>query len=232
MSILVVVAHPDDEVLGCGATVAAATTAGASARTCILAGKADARRFRPAAETLEEHTRAASAALGMEEPILGGFPNIALNTVAHLELVQFIEGAIEKSGAHTIFTHHPADLNDDHLHVSRACQAAARLWQRRAGIPSLRALYFMEILSSTDWAFPVATPPFRPDAFMTVSAQDVERKLGALALYEGVMRPFPHSRSAEAIRALATLRGAQANVSHAESFQTAFTSLTPSHLLG
>jgi LmbE family N-acetylglucosaminyl deacetylase len=168
----------------------------------------------------------------MDVPIMGDFPNIALNTIAHLELVQFIEAAIETSGAETIFTHHPADLNDDHLHVSRACQAAARLSQRRSGIPKLRALYFMEVLSSTDWAFPVATPPFRPDTFISVAATDIERKLTALAEYHGVMRPFPHSRSAEAVHALATLRGAQANVLHAEAFQAAFVALSAGQLLG
>ncbi|MBI3790818.1 MAG: PIG-L family deacetylase [Gemmatimonadetes bacterium] len=232
MSILVVVAHPDDEVLGCGATVSALTRAGASVTACILSGTAAARRHRPAAETLEAHTRAASDVLGMRPPILGDFPNIALNTVPHLELVQFVEAAIEREGAHTIFTHHPADLNDDHLQVSRAAQAAARLWLRRPGIPSLRALYFMEVLSSTDWAFPVATAPFRPDAFIGVEPGDIERKIEALSRYEGVMRPFPHSRSREAIEALATLRGAQAGRTGAEAFQTAFAAPTPATLRG
>jgi LmbE family N-acetylglucosaminyl deacetylase len=232
VTILVVVAHPDDEVLGCGATIAAATASGLTARSCILSGTAEARRHRPEFEMLQEHTRAASALLGMEMPIVGSFPNIALNVVPHLELVRFIEDAIEISGAQTIFTHHPADLNDDHLHVSRACQAAARLSHRRSGIGELRALYFMEILSSTDWAFPVATPPFRPDAFAPVGSDELDRKIAALEIYDGVMRPFPHSRSVEAVRALASVRGAQANVLHAEAFQTAFTSLAPSRLLG
>ena len=232
MSILIVVAHPDDEVLGCGGTVATATSAGLLARACILSGTAAARRHRPETDALQEHARAASAYLGLEEPILGDFPNISLNTVPHLDLVQFIESAIETTGAQTIFTHHPADLNDDHFHVSRACQAASRLSQRRAGISPLRAMYFMEILSSTDWAFPVATPPFRPDAFVPIDLEGLERKLAALALYEGVMRPFPHSRSTEAIRAQATLRGAQANVPHAEAFQTAYALLEAGRLGG
>lgn len=230
MSILVVVAHPDDEVLGCGATVAAATAAGVRARTCILSGTASARRHRPEGDQLTGHARRASASLGLGEPILGDFPNIALNTVPHLELVRFIEQAMEETGATTIFTHHPADLNNDHLHVSLAAQAAARLFQRRAGIAPLGALYFMEVLSSTDWGFPVATAPFRPDAFARVTAEQADRKIAALREYEGVMRPFPHSRSEEAVRAQMALRGAQAGVEAAEAFQTAFVALDPSRL--
>lgn len=222
MSILVVVAHPDDEVLGCGGTIAALCARGLTAHACILSGEADARENRPDREDLLRHTEDASRMLGMNRPILGSFPNLRLNTVPHLELVRFVEAAIVATAAQVLFTHHPADLNNDHLHVSLACQAASRLWQRRPGIAPLRALYYMEILSSTDWAFQSAINPFRADAFMSLSEQDMRRKRDALAVYEGVMRPAPHSRSVEAITASAVLRGAQAFVPHAEAFQVAY----------
>jgi LmbE family N-acetylglucosaminyl deacetylase len=226
-SILIVVAHPDDEALGCGGAAAQWATAGHRVRSVILVGDADARRHRPEVSQLHEHARAASQLLGFDEPILGQFPNIALNTVPHLELVQFVEAAIAKTQATVILTHHPSDLNDDHLHTSRASQAAARLFQRRADIPALRALLFMEILSSTDWAFPSATAPFRPDTFVPLGEQWLSRKLDALAQYEGVMRDFPHPRSAEVVRGLAALRGGQAGMPYAEAFQTAFRALMP-----
>lgn len=222
---LIVVAHPDDEVLGAGATIASLTSQGADVRGCILAGTVDARRRRPTDEELLIDTRAAAAALGMGDPIMGEFPNLAMNTVPHLDLVQFIEAAMETTGAVHLVTHHPSDLNDDHRQVSLACQAAARLSARQPGKPRLRALHYMEVVSSTDWAFPGSNEGFRPNAFYEVGEANLRRKLEALACYRDVMRPYPHPRSEQAIRGLATYRGGQANMNLAEAFQSAFLDL-------
>jgi LmbE family N-acetylglucosaminyl deacetylase len=221
MSILIVVAHPDDEVLGCGGTAAKFAAAGKDVRSCILSGEADARLHRPELVDLQKHLNQAQEVLGLGAPITASFPNIQLNTVPHLELVQFIESAIEDSGADTVFTHHPSDINDDHRHTSMACQAAVRLFQRRDGIKPLKGLYFMEILSSTDWTFP-ATDTFRADAFVELGEEYLNKKIEALATYEGVMRPFPHPRSPEVMRGHAAYRGGQAGMFYAEAFQTAF----------
>jgi N-acetylglucosamine malate deacetylase 1 len=159
--------------------------------------------------------------LGIGAPIMGDFPNIQFNTVAHLEIVQFIEQAILDTGATVLFTHHPRDLNNDHLHTSSACQAAARLFQRRDGVPPLRAVYFMEVPSSTDWALS-GHEAFRPDTFYELTPDQLERKVSALATYRNVMRPPPHPRSREVLEALATCRGGQSGVRFAEAFQTAF----------
>ena len=226
-SVLVVVAHPDDEVLGCGATGAALAANGVTVRACILAAKAEARGLRPSTADLQTDTMAAQRLLGFGAPILGAFPNIALNTVAHLELVQFIERAIVETGATTIFTHHPRDLNHDHFQVSLACQAAAHLWRRRSGVPRLSQLLLMETLSSTDWSMKDGRDAFEPDVFVPADDRFVQSKLEALAAYRGVMRDPPHSRSAEVVRALATLRGAQCGHFAAEAFQTAYRVLPP-----
>src|SRR5690606_30794892 len=134
-------------------------------RTCILSGDVTARRHRPDPQQLLEHIRRAHGRLGLPEPLLGAFPNIAFNTVPHLELVRFIEDAIQTTGADRIVTHHPDDLNDDHLQVSRACSAASRLYLRKPGVPALAHLAFMEVLSSTDWSYPTGSCGFRPNAF-------------------------------------------------------------------
>jgi LmbE family N-acetylglucosaminyl deacetylase len=221
MPVLIVVAHPDDEVLGCGGTAAGIAAAGHSVRACFMSGHAAARGNRPTDEQLVADAEAAQALLGFGSPIFGDFPNIRLNSVPHLDLVRFIERALEETQADVVFTHHPCDLNDDHVQVSRATQAAARLWQRGAKVPSLRRLFFMEIPSSTDWALDPSRRDFRPDTFVEIGER-LELKLAALAKYRGVMRPYPHPRSEEVIRALATLRGAQAGLRGAEAFQTGF----------
>lgn len=191
-------------------------------RTCILSGHAAARRGRPELEELHADMGRAQELLGLGEPILGGFPNIKLNTAAHLDLVQFIEAAILETGADLIFTHHPSDLNDDHLHTSRACQAAARLSQRRSDVPPLKALYFMEILSSTEWGFGAEGGPFRAEAFFQIGEAMLQRKIDALQCYRGVLRDYPHPRSKEVVTGLAALRGSQAGVQYAEAFQAPF----------
>jgi LmbE family N-acetylglucosaminyl deacetylase len=226
MSVLIVVAHPDDEVLGCGATGAAIAAAGISVRACILCAQVQVRGARPADNELRADTEKAQQILGFGAPILGDFPNIRLNTVPHLELVQFVEKAILETGATTVFTHHPGDLNDDHVHVARACLPAARLFQRRTSLPALKRLLYMEILSSTDWSFPGGTAQFQADTFVESGAY-LDRKCEALRAYRGVMRDFPHPRSDEVLRGLAAYRGGQSGLRYAEAFQTAFSAVTP-----
>lgn len=217
---LTVTAHPDDEVLGFGASAYILSGKGHKIYNCILSGSVDSRQFRPELKELYDHTRKAQEIIGAEPPILGDLPNIKFNTVPHLELVQFIEKIIEEVQPDIIITHHPYDLNNDHYHTSKACQAAARLYQRKPFKP-LKSLYFMEIPSSTDWAFPVDGQNFTPDTFIEVGEEGVEHKLKALYAYEGVMRRYPHPRSDESIKALATLRGSQVGKRYCEAFQTA-----------
>ena len=219
-TILSVTAHPDDEVLGFGATAAKFTSKGHKVVNCILSGKVMVRQFRPADEKLSSHTFSAQEILGCEKPILGDFPNIQFNIVPHHELVKFIEHVIEEVKPDIIFTHYPYDLNNDHYHTSKACQAAARLFQRR-NIKPIEALYFMEVLSSTDWSFPVDSNIFAPDTFVEIGKEFLDKKIRALEAYDGVMRDFPHPRSYEILTGLAAYRGGQCGVMYAESFKTA-----------
>lgn len=218
---LVVVAHPDDEILGFGATGAKLVANGEVVQPIILCGSVDVRTLRPSNEELYADMLKANAEVGFAEPILGDFPNIRMNTVPHVEIVQFIERQIETFKPARIFTHHPGDLNDDHTQVSKACLAAARLFQRRADIPALEALYFMEILSSSDWAFSGVTEAFKPTTYVEITAQ-LQQKITALNHYRNVMRPFPHPRSVEIVKGLAAYRGGQSGLNYAEAFQLVF----------
>lgn len=226
MSYLVVVAHPDDEVLGAGATMHHLAAQGEEVNVVIMSGQAEARQGRPSDQELMDDADACLKILGVNKVIRGDFPNIKLNMVPHLELVQFIEKAIMETGADVIITHHPSDLNNDHLHTSLACQAAARFFQRRTDCIPLRELLFMEVPSATEWSLNTAMNEFKPDTFIQVGKEGVEKKIEALSQYRGVMRPYPHPRSEEGIMALATWRGSQSGCNYAEAFQTAFRRIT------
>ena len=226
MIYLTVTAHPDDEILGFGGSASILSANGHVVYNLILSGNVEARRHRPNEDDLKNHTHLAQQIVGAQPPVLGSFPNIKFNSVPHLELVQFIESHIENLQPDIIVTHHPYDLNNDHYHTSIACQAAARLFQRKPTKP-LKGLYFMEIPSSTDWAFPIDGQQFRPDTFIEIGEDGLKAKIEALYAYEGVMRSYPHPRSDESIRALALLRGSQAGRDLCESFQTAMNIIEP-----
>lgn len=218
---LVVVAHPDDEILGFGATGSKLVSKGEVVQPVILCGNVDVRHMRPDDEDLYSDMIAANQLVGFETPVLGSFPNIRMNTVAHVELVQFIEKQIIKYQPSRIFTHHPADLNDDHLQVSRACLAASRYYQRRADIKPLESLNYMEIQSSTDWGFENTGDGFKANLYVEVK-EHLDKKIEALKCYRNVMRDYPHPRSVEAIKGLAAYRGAQSGQHFSEAFQNIF----------
>lgn len=222
MNYLFVLAHPDDEVLGAGATVYKLTKEGHRCEICIMSTQAQARAFRPEDEELSADLDASIAMLGVANKYEGDFPNIEMNTVPHLKLVQFIEQSIIKSEADVVVTHHPSDTNNDHLHTSLACQAAIRLFQRRSDVKPLKEFWYMEVLSSTEWSVNSAMNRFIPNLFIEVGEEAIDVKLAALATYRGVMRPYPHPRSAEAIKGLAAYRGAQSGCNYAEAFECVF----------
>tara|TARA_B100000614_G_scaffold236400_1_gene233904 strand:- start:1506 stop:2225 length:720 start_codon:yes stop_codon:yes gene_type:complete len=222
MNILIVVAHPDDEGLGAGGAIHRLAKTGHNVDCCILSGSVDARTQRPKTVELQQDIEKSKEILGYRNLVLGDFPNIKFNTVPHLEIVQFIEKQIAAFSSQIIFTHHPSDLNNDHTQTSHACLAAARLWQRREAIPRLEELYFMEIQSSTEWAFPGHSSTFEANTFVELEESDVQAKIASVDAYRNVMRPAPHPRSSENMTALARYRGSQAGYFYAEAFQRVF----------
>lgn len=221
MKYLLVVAHPDDETLGAGASIWKWANAGHTVDVCIMCTEAKARAFRPEDNELADDTNASNKFLGVNKIYEGTFPNIEMNTVPHLKLVQFIEAAIKVSEPDIIITHHPADTNNDHLQTSLACQEAIRLFQRRPEFKPLAEFWYMEVPSCTEWALNTAFNRFQPNTFVEVGKEGVEAKIKALSMYRGVMRPYPHPRSSEAIEGFAAYRGCQSGLNYAEAFEIA-----------
>lgn len=220
MNYLVVVAHPDDEVLGAGATIHKLVEEGHNVAVTIMVSQAAARK--DLSSTLLEDEKEAFSIVGVEKTYHADFPNIQMNTVPHLQLVRFIESCIEDWKAEAIITHHPSDTNNDHVQTSYAAQAACRLFQRRDNLPALKELLYMEVPSSTEWSFDTSANRFSPNYFVEIGKDGVEIKIKALSAYKGVMRPYPHPRSNEALEGLAAYRGVQAGCYYAEAFECAF----------
>ena len=220
MNYLVVVAHPDDEALGAGATIHKLIQEGHKVAVVTMANHAAARANISA--TLANDQKEAFEIMGVSKSYAADFPNIKMNTVPHLDLVQFIEKCIEDFGADAIITHHPSDTNNDHVVTSYAVQAACRLFQRKPNVPALKELLYMEVPSSTEWSFDSSSNRFAPNVFVEIGKDGVELKLKAIEAYKGVMRPYPHPRSNEAIEGLAAYRGVQAGCNYAEAFELVF----------
>lgn len=216
-----VAAHPDDEVLGCGGTIAKFGESGAALRVVFLAEGITARYDPPdfAAPKVKEESQArnanavkALAVLGVESEavFVAERPCCRLDQVPLIDLVKEIEGHIREFRPSQILTHWGQDTNIDHCLVHRAVLAATR----PIAIPFLRRILAFEVLSSSEWN---TTAAFPAQAFHDITGQ-IERKLEAMAAYGDEMREAPHPRSAQVIRGLASFRGAQAGVPYAEGF--------------
>ena len=213
------VAYPNNEVWGYGASIYKWTKQGDVVDVCVMCTETKARAFRPEDKELDDDTHAALKYIGVNKEYEGTSPNIEMNTVPHLQLVQFIEGAIKESEPDIIITHHPADTNNDHLQTSMSCQEAIRLFQCRPEVKRVKEFWYMEVPSCTEWAINNAMNLFRPNSYVEVGLDGVQAKVKALSMYRGVMRPYPHPRSEEFITGLAAYRGSQFQLDYAEAFE-------------
>jgi N-acetylglucosamine malate deacetylase 1 len=213
-TVLAVVAHPDDEVLGAGGTLARHAAKGDAVHILFLADGVGARGDDKAAlERRVKAARFAASALGAREPEFLGLPDNRLDRLELLDIVQPVEKIIRKIVPQTIYTHHAGDLNIDHVICQRAVLTACR---PLPGAAVLR-IYAMEVASSTEWSPPDPENIFVPTHFVDIS-DSLAAKRRALEAYAEEMRPFPHARSYEAVEALATWRGASAGLRAAEAF--------------
>jgi N-acetylglucosamine malate deacetylase 1 len=215
MRVLTVAAHPDDETLGAGATMAKLAAMGHEVWVCILADGVTSRHGY--VELQKECAKRAADVLGVSNVVFCELPDQRLDALPLLDVITPIERCIGELRPDVVFTHFSQDANQDHRTVFQATLVAAR---PLAGI-SVRRLLCYETPSSTEWAPPFPGSVFSPNVFVEV-AGTLPRKLDALREYERThsneMRPYPHPRSYEAIEAYAKRHGAVAGVQAAEPF--------------
>jgi LmbE family N-acetylglucosaminyl deacetylase len=220
VKVLVIAAHPDDEVLGCGGTAARLVREGHEVHFAILgegmtsrhAQRADAEQSQLTRLHQQAHT--AAAQLGVKNVVLHKLPDNRLDTVALLDVVKIVEDLVDRVQPEVIYTHHAGDLNVDHGVIHRAVLTATR---PVAGQLVLE-IYAFEVPSSTEWAFQRIEPAFRPNVFVDIT-RTLEAKIGAMECYETEARKFPHPRSPEALRALAARWGIVVGCAAAEAFE-------------
>lgn len=220
-NILVVAAHPDDEVLGCGGTMARLAAEGNSVYTLILGEgvtSRDSRRMRAKREKdiaeLKKQSKKAGKVLGVKKTFSFDLPDNRFDTVALLDIVKTIEKIKKETDPDIVFTHHKGDLNYDHCITFRAVMTAFRPMQGERA----RAIYSFEVPSSTEWSAPSADSYFMPNHFVDIS-KTLAKKIKAFSEYENESRAFPHPRSVEAIELYAKRWGTAAGLGSAEAFQ-------------
>ncbi|NQT69560.1 MAG: PIG-L family deacetylase [Desulfobacteraceae bacterium] len=217
---LVVAAHPDDEVLGCGGTIARLAQEGHQVYIAIL-GEGVTSRYAQREEadktmvaTLRAHSHKVKELLCAKDLFIFDLPDNRFDTIPLLEVVKIIESLIERLQPEVVYTQHGGDLNIDHVITHRAVLTATR---PISGCP-VKKLYAYEVPSSTEWAFAQFAPAFRPNVFVDISTT-LDTKIKAMQIYESEARPFPHPRSPEALRVTAQRWGSVVGLVAAEAFE-------------
>ena len=197
--VLVVAAHPDDEVLGCGGTIARHADSGDEVQVLIVAEGSTSRQQERDRAQLRDELSALSRAAQTAGSILGAagvelldLPDNRLDSLDRLDLIKRMEECIERHQPECVYVHHAGDVNVDHRRLHEAVVTACRPTPGHV----VRQLLSFEVASSTEWQPPGSSPAFQPNWFVNISDQWV-RKREALAAYSSEMRDWPHPRSLE-----------------------------------
>jgi LmbE family N-acetylglucosaminyl deacetylase len=215
MKVLIIAAHPDDEVLGVGGTIARHVDEGDLVTIVVCAEGATVRYDHDVIAGLQDAARRAALALGVHDVRFLGLRDQHLDAQPILTVIQAIERVVREVQPEIVYTHHRGDVNRDHAVVSEAVMVACRPVGDHP-----RAVYLFETPSSTEWAWPMAGGGFAPQHFVDIGAT-LARKLAAMACYETELRPAPHPRSLDALRVRAAYWGQHAGLALAEPFVVA-----------
>ena len=209
--VLVIAAHPDDEILGCGGTVALHTSQGDRVRA-IVACEGESHRYAQSGGVGQaEHMKRAHRVLAIEKVHMLAFPDQKLDTFTLCDLITPIENVVRDFRPSIVYCQHGGDINRDHELLFKAILVATRPVE-----PYIEAVYAFDTASSTEWACPRA---FVPDTWVDITST-LETKLTAMACYESELRPYPHPRSLDGLRYRAHAWGNQCCIDAAEVFMT------------
>ena len=209
-SILIIAAHPDDELLGVGGTAALHARAGARVPSVIVC-EGESLRYGDRVVEMEEHSRAAAAALGVEDVRFLRFPDQKLDTFTLTDVITPIEQVVREVRPRIVYAQNGSDINRDHELLFKAILVATRPTE-----DFIEAVYTYDTASSTEWAYPRA---FAPDTWVDISST-LDQKIAAMECYESELRDYPHPRSPKALRMKAHAWGNQCCLDAAEVFTT------------
>lgn len=218
--VLVVAAHPDDETLGAGGTMAKHIASGDSVSVMILGEGVASRKERgenyaKEKEALRSDSRRALAGLGVKDIAFMDFPDNSFDTVSLLEIIKAIENVMAEKKPDIVYTHHWGDLNIDHRRTFDAVLTACR----PVG-STVKKIMCFEVLSSTEWNAQTPKNAFLPNYFVDIGSF-LAKKISALKEYKTEMRKYPHPRSTEGAEILAKFRGMTIGKEAAEAFEIA-----------
>lgn len=215
-NILVVAAHPDDEILGAGGSMAKHSANGDTVHTVFMADGVSSRSNDSTSMELHERNLAASNAariIGSQKPRFIGLPDNRMDSIDLLDVVKPLEAVIQDIQPRVIYTHHYGDLNVDHQITHKAVMTACRPQY----VEQATTILCFEVLSSTEWQTPNSGNAFEANWFVDIS-ETFNTKIEALDAYEVEMRAAPHSRSVSNVKNQAGLRGNQIFTEYAEAF--------------
>ena len=218
--VLVIAAHPDDEILGCGGTIARHISEKDKVHVIILAEGVTSRdiarnRKKRLIELKKLHlsSKLAHKIIGTTSLKTFNFPDNRMDSIDLLDVVKIVEKEIKRVNPEIIYTHHIGDLNIDHNITHRAVMTACRPEPRK----SIKKIFCFEVPSSTEWQSITSKNYFKPNCFVNIS-KTLVKKIKALKAYKSEMRSWPHSRSTKAIEKLARWRGSSVGFKAAEAF--------------
>lgn len=208
--VLAIAAHPDDELLGCGGTIALHTRAGHEV-TSVIVCEGESLRYGEQGVGQANHIKQAADALGVKDVRTLGFPDQKLDTFTLTDIITPIEKVVEDVQPSVVYCQYGGDINRDHELLFKALLVATR-----PTVESVESVYAFDTASSTEWAYPRT---FVPDLWVDIGST-LEQKLEAMACYESEMRDYPHPRSLQALRHRAHSWGNQCCLDAAEPFMT------------